>query len=90
MKKLAVVLLALGMFSCAKNNTIEISTKDVADDTKIEIMTSELGNPTPTVVYTGNVKDNKLVFENPFTEIEEAYMVIGGDMQNNVFFIGGK
>ncbi|MDM1045574.1 AhpC/TSA family protein [Myroides sp. 1354] len=88
MKKLAVVLLALGMFSCKQNNTIEITTKDVADDTKVEIMTSELGNPSPTVVYTGTVKGNKLVFENPFTEFEEAYMVLGGEMQNNVFFIG--
>ncbi|MBB1138917.1 TlpA disulfide reductase family protein [Myroides sp. WP-1] len=88
MKKLAVVLLALGMFSCKQNNTIEITTKDVADDTKVEIMTSELGNPSPTVVYTGTVKGNKLVFENPFTELEEAYMVLGGEMQNNVFFIG--
>ncbi|MGG5506385.1 MULTISPECIES: redoxin domain-containing protein [unclassified Myroides] len=88
MKKLAVVLLALGMFSCKQNNTIEITTKDVADDTKIEIMTSEVGNPSPTVVYTGTVKDNKLVLDNPFTELEEAYMVLGGEMQNNVFFIG--
>jgi len=88
MKKFAVVLLALMMFSCKQNNTIEITTKDVADDTKVEIMTSELGNPAPTVLYTGTVKDNKLVFENPFTEFEEAYMVLGGEMQNNVFFIG--
>lgn len=88
MKKLAVVLLALGMFSCKQDNTIEITTKDVANDTKVEIMTSELGNPSPTVVYTGTIKDNKLVFENPFTEFEEAYMVLGGEMQNNVFFIG--
>ncbi|WP_413512246.1 redoxin domain-containing protein [Myroides odoratus] len=88
MKKLAVVLLALVMFSCKQNNTIEITTKDVADDTKVEIMTSELGSPSPTVVHTGTVKGNKVVFENPFTELEEAYMVIGGEMQNNVFFIG--
>lgn len=88
MKKLAVVLLALAMFSCKQNNTIEITTKDVADDTKVEIMTSEVGNPSPTVVYTGTVKENKLVFENPFTELEEAYMVLGGEMNTNVFFIG--
>ncbi|MBB1150699.1 MULTISPECIES: TlpA disulfide reductase family protein [unclassified Myroides] len=88
MKKLAVVLLALTMFSCKQDNTIEITTKDVADDTKVEIMTSELGNPSPTVVYTGTVKGNKLVFENPFTELEEAYMVLGGEMNTNVFFIG--
>ncbi len=88
MKKFAALLIALSLFSCKESNTIEITTIDVPTDTTVKIMTSEVGNPEPTTVASGVIKDGKLSLDNPFTELEEAYLVFNDDMQSNVFFIG--
>ncbi|MDR0228503.1 MAG: DUF4369 domain-containing protein [Flavobacteriaceae bacterium] len=87
MNKLLVVLAALSLISCKKDNVIEITTKDIPNDTKVEILTSEIGNPMPTVVASGVIKDGKVEIENPFKEFDEGYLTIGEDKRTNVFFV---
>lgn len=88
MKKFLVVLAGLAMFSCKKANVIEITAVDIPDDTKVEVLTSDIGSPVPTTVATGVIKDGKLTLDNPFTSFDEGYLTIGEDKKTNVFFIG--
>lgn len=88
MNKFLVLLTALTMFSCKKANVIEISTSDIPDNTKVEVLTSDIGNPMPTVIASGVIKDGKVSIENPFTTFDEGFVTIGDDKKTNVFFIG--
>ncbi|MDR2221433.1 MAG: DUF4369 domain-containing protein [Flavobacteriaceae bacterium] len=88
MNKLLVVLAALSLISCKKENVIEITTNDIPNDTKVEVLTSDIGSPMPTVVATGVIKDGKVKIENPFKEFDEGYLTIGEDKKTNVFFVG--
>lgn len=42
----------------------------------------------PTVLATGVVKDGKLELDNPFVDIEEAYIRVENQDQGTVFFLG--
>ncbi|MHC5309205.1 redoxin domain-containing protein [Myroides sp. LJL116] len=90
MKKVSILLIScIALFSCSKSNTIEIkSSDDSLNDKKIEVITMVEGTPEPVVVASGVVKDGKLSIENPFTDIEEAYLRVENQQNIGVFFIG--
>lgn len=88
MNKFVVLFAALAMISCKKSNVIEISAIDIPDNTQVEVLTSDIGNPQPTVVATGVIKEGKVSIENPFAAFDEGYITIGEDKKTNVFFVG--
>ena len=88
MKKLSVLILGtIAFVSCTKANKIEVTTKDVADGTKVEVVVRDEVSTAPTTLATAEVKDGKVSFDNPFEEADEAFIVIGED-QGSVVFIG--
>lgn len=89
MKKVAIALLGTVFFiGCAKTNKIEITVANVADDTTVEILTKPLGSDLPLTTLEGVVKEGKVEFDNPFTDIDEAYLQLQDETKASAFFIG--
>ncbi|MEK6495420.1 TlpA disulfide reductase family protein [Myroides odoratimimus] len=91
MKKLSVLLFgALVFVSCQDKNVIEITTKNIPDNAKVEILSKEIGQDTPFAVAEGVIVDGKVSLKNPFTEIDEAFLSIQeeGQVGHSVFFMG--
>lgn len=91
MKKLSVLLFgALVFVSCQDKNVIEITTKNIPDNAKVEILSKEIGQDTPFAVAEGVIDDGKVSLKNPFTEIDEAFLSIQeeGQVGHSIFFMG--
>lgn len=89
MKKLSILFLSIfTIVSCSKKNSIEFEMDKAADDTKVEVVISEPGQAEPTVITSGKIKEGKVVLENSFTEIEQAFLRIGDEMETTIYFIG--
>ncbi|WP_010252474.1 TlpA disulfide reductase family protein [Myroides injenensis] len=89
MKKLSILFLSVfTIVSCSKKNSIEFEMGKAADDTKVEVVISDPGQPEPTVITSGKIKEGKVVLENSFTEIEQAFLRIDDEMQTTIYFIG--
>ncbi|MHC5201600.1 redoxin family protein [Myroides sp. LJL119] len=90
MKRLSILLLcAVTFFSCGKSNTIEIKSTDASlDDKTVEVVSMPVAGEEPVVLATGVVKNGKVEIENPFTDIEEAYIRIQNQDNGGVFFLG--
>ncbi|MEK6511892.1 TlpA disulfide reductase family protein [Myroides odoratimimus] len=91
MKKLSILLFgALVFVSCQDKNVIEITTKNIPDNAKVEILSKEIGQDTPFAVAEGVIVDGKVSLKNPFTEIDEAFLSIQeeGQVGHSIFFMG--
>lgn len=91
MKKIGLLLLAITtMISCQKKNSIEVITEGIEDHTKVEIFTYPLGSKEKVIVSTGEIINGKAILENPFTELDEAFLDVNNnqDKTNGIFFIG--
>ncbi|EHO11387.1 TlpA family protein disulfide reductase [Myroides odoratimimus] len=91
MKKLSILLFgALVFVSCQDKNVIEVTTKNIPDNAKVEILSKEIGQDTPFAVAEGVIVDGKVSLKNPFTEIDEAFLSIQeeGQVGHSIFFMG--
>ncbi|MCS7473665.1 TlpA family protein disulfide reductase [Myroides odoratimimus] len=91
MKKLSILLFgALVFVSCQDKNVIEITTKNIPDNAKVEILSKEIGQDTPFAVAEGVIVDGKVSLKNPFIEIDEAFLSIQeeGQVGHSIFFMG--
>lgn len=91
MKKLGVFLVAAIVFaSCQKKSVIEVTTENIPDNTTVEVLSRELGQDVPKAIATGTIVGGKLTLENPFTEVDEAFLTIkeSEEKEHNVFFLG--
>ncbi|EPH13935.1 hypothetical protein HMPREF9713_00134 [Myroides odoratimimus CCUG 12700] len=91
MKKISLLLLVMTiLISCQKKNTIEVIAEGVPDHTKVEIFTHPIGIKDKKVLVTGEVLNGKVTLENPFTELDEAYLDVKNSKYkiNGIFFIG--
>lgn len=91
MKKLGVLLLgALALVSCQSKNVIEVTTKNIPDNTTVEVLFKEIGNDLPMAMVTGVIVNGKVSLENPFVELDEGCLTIKeeGQQEHAIFFVG--
>lgn len=76
MKKLSVLFgSALLLMACNKQSHITAEVANIPEGTNVELQTIALGAIEPTTVSKAVVKDSKVVFENTFADIDEAFLV---------------
>jgi len=91
MKKLSVLLFgALVFMSCQDKNVIEVTTKNIPDNTTVEVLFKEIGNDLPMTMATGVIVNGKVSLQNPFVDLDEGYLSIKeeGQTEHAIFFLG--
>ncbi|MDM1334437.1 DUF4369 domain-containing protein, partial [Acinetobacter indicus] len=91
MKKLGVLLLGvLVLISSQNKNVIEVTTKNIPDNTTVEVLFKEIGNDLPMTMGTAVIVNGKVSLDNPFVELDEGYLSIKeeGQTEHAIFFLG--
>ncbi|MGL5275465.1 redoxin domain-containing protein [Myroides sp.] len=89
MKKIGFLMVLVSVFvSCQKKSSIELTTDNIADNTKVEVYIRPLDADEPEFITSGVIVGGKATLDNPFEEGEWAYVSINNQNKDLILFIG--